>query len=93
MTKEQLSLKEISKLLNTQPYITEHLVHIFYSSTDADKQIKTISRHQAQKSTRILNSTLNVRALVLFMMLDEYRTDYVTNYGLKQFYEKYFKKS
>jgi len=87
---ENLALEEVSKLLNTQPFIIERLVNALYSSTDDDDEIiKTLSKVEVQKLTRILNSTMDVRALVFFMMLDENSDGYVTNNELGCFYEKY----
>ncbi|UJR09322.1 hypothetical protein I4U23_013565 [Adineta vaga] len=88
LTNENLSLEEVSKLLNTQPFIIERLVHALYSSTDDDENIKTLSKSEAQRLTRVLNSTMDVRALVFFMMLDEDADGYVTSNELAFFYEK-----
>lgn len=87
---EKLSIEVVSKLLNTQPFIIERLVYALYSSTDNDEEIKTLSNLQVQKLTRILNSTMDVRALLFFMMLDENNDRYITNNGFKFFYEKHF---
>jgi hypothetical protein len=87
---EKLSIEVVSKLLNTQPFIIERLVYALYSSTDNDEEIKTLSNLQVQKLTRILNSTMDVRALLFFMMLDENNDRYITNHELKFFYEKHF---
>ncbi|CAF1400176.1 unnamed protein product [Adineta steineri] len=89
LTHDSLSLAEVSKLLNTQPFIIERLVNVLYSSTDDDEVIKTLSKIEVQKLTRILNSTMDVRALVFFMMLDENSDYYITNNELASFYEKY----
>jgi len=86
---ENLALEEVSKLLNTQPFIIERLVNALYSSTDDNEDIKTLSKVEVQKLTRILNSTMDVRALVFFMILDENSDGYVTNNELGCFYEKY----
>jgi hypothetical protein len=56
---EKLSIEEVSKLLNTQPFIIERLVYALYSSTDDDDDIKTISKIEVEKLTRILNSTMD----------------------------------
>ncbi|CAF1075995.1 unnamed protein product [Rotaria sordida] len=88
---EQLSIEQVSKLLHTQPFIIERLVRILYSSIDNDKDITTLSKSEVQKLTRILTSTIDVRALIFFMILAEKGNDYVTNNGLRQFYEKYLK--
>ena len=88
---EKLSIDRVSELLNTQSFIIERLVHALYSSTDDEETIQTLSRFQVQKLTRILNSTMDVRALLFFLMLDEDNDRYVTKNGLAGFYEKYFK--
>ncbi|CAF3796775.1 unnamed protein product, partial [Adineta steineri] len=89
LTHNNLSLEEVSKLLNTQPFIIERLVNVLYSSTDDDEVIKTLNKIEVQKLTRILNSTMDVRALVFFMMLDKNSDYYITNNELASFYEKY----
>ncbi|CAF3549158.1 unnamed protein product [Rotaria sp. Silwood1] len=91
LSNEKLSIEKVSKLLNTQPFIIERLVRILYLSTDNNKDIQTLSKSEVQKLTRILNSTIDVRALVFFLILDEAGDDYVTSNGLTQFYEKYLK--
>ena len=89
---DTLSIEQVSKLLNTQPFVIERLVHALYSSSDDDEDIKILSKGEVQKLTRVLNSTMDVRALLFFMMLDENddHYHYVTKNGLAQFYELYF---
>lgn len=86
---EKLSIDQVSKLLNTQPFIIERLINAIYTSTDDD--IKILSKLEVQKLTRILNSTIDVRILIFFMMLDENNDHYITNNELTCFYEKYLK--
>ncbi|CAF1196565.1 unnamed protein product [Adineta ricciae] len=86
---ENLPLEEVSKLLNTQTFVIERLVNALYSSTDDDDSIKTLSKCEVRKLTRALNSTMDVRALLFFMMLDEDGDRYITSNELAFFYEKY----
>ncbi|CAF2205958.1 unnamed protein product [Rotaria magnacalcarata] len=88
---EQLSVEQISKLLKTQEFLIRRLARIFYPSTENVQDVKTLTILQAQKLTCILNSTMEVRALVFFMILDEAGDEYVTRAGMTEFYEKYFK--
>ncbi|CAF4737076.1 unnamed protein product [Rotaria socialis] len=88
---EQLSVERISKLLKTQEFLIRRLACIFYSSTKNVQDVKTLTKLQAQKLTCILNGTMEVRALVFFMILDETGDEYVTRAGMTDFYEEYFK--
>ncbi|CAM4780398.1 unnamed protein product [Rotaria magnacalcarata] len=88
---EQLSVEQISKLLKTQEFLIRRLARIFYPSTENVQHVKTVTIPQAQKLTCILNSTMEVRALVFFLILDEAGDEYVTRAGMTEFYEKYFK--
>ncbi|CAF1369438.1 unnamed protein product [Rotaria magnacalcarata] len=88
---EQLSVEQISKLLKTQEFLIRRLVRIFYPSTENVQDVKTLTILQAQKLTCILNSTMEVRALVFFMIFDEAGDEYVTRAGMTEFYEKYFR--
>lgn len=90
LASDHLSLTEVSKLLNTQPFIIERLVHALYASADDDEAITMIGKGDVRRLTRILNSTMDVRALLFFMMLDEDGDRYITGNELAFFYEKYF---
>jgi hypothetical protein len=86
----KLSIEDVSKLLNTQLFIVERLVQAIYSSpTRTDEDFKALNRAEIQKLTRILNSTIVVRALLFFLILDEHGDQYITTEGVIQFYEKY----
>ena len=90
VAKEEISVEDASKLLNTQPFIIERLVKAVYSmTTDIDADTKTLDRSEIQRLTRVLNSTFEVRALLFFMMLDEDGDQYVTKDELAHFYEEY----
>lgn len=89
--KENLTIEEVSKLLNTPIFIIERLIRVLYSSTRTTNDRQTVSKLEAQRLTHALNSTIEVRALIFFMMLDEAGDDYVTSNGLIEFYETYFK--
>ena len=82
---EDFTIEKVSKLLNTQPFIIERLVKALYSSTDDDEDMKTLNKLEVQKLTRILNSTMDVRALVFFMMIDEDSDRYITKNELAFF--------
>ena len=88
---DELSIEQVSKLLNTQPFIIERLVRALYSSTDDDEDIQTLNKIEVQRLTRVLNSTMDVRALVFFMMLDEDNDQYINQNELAHFYEEYLK--
>lgn len=81
-----MSIEEASKLLNTQPFILERLIHAIYHSNKRE-----INKNEIQKLTRVLNGTIDVRALLFFMMLDEDNDQYVSDNELSGFYEKYLK--
>ena len=83
---EKLSIEEASKLLNTQPFILKRLVKALYQS---EKQ--ELDATEVQKLTRALTGTLDVRALLFFIILDANSDQYITAVGLTQFYEEYLK--
>lgn len=93
---QEWSIDEVSKLLNTQPFIIERLVRALYSPSRRpsgesveEERVKTLNKSQLQKLTRVLNSTMDVRALLFFMMLDEADDRYITREEIVRFYEKY----
>jgi hypothetical protein len=90
LSDDNISIEEVSKLLNTQPFIIERLVNALYSSSK-DEDIKVLNKFQVHKLTRVLNSTMDVRALLFFMVLDKNHDYFITNTGLSQFYEQYLK--
>jgi Ca2+-binding EF-hand superfamily protein len=86
LSDDKMSIEAASKLLNTQPFILERLVKAIYNSNTNE-----LDKIEVQKLTRVLNGTMDVRALLFFMMLDENSDGYITNNELSEFYEKYLK--
>ena len=86
-----LSIEQVSKLLNTQPFIIERLVHALSSPSEPRVPVKTLQKIEVQKLTRVLNGTVDVRALLFFKMLDAKHDEIITRNGLRQFYEQYLK--
>ena len=91
LTDDQISLEQVSKLLNTQSFIIERIVRAIYPSKKNDEAIKTLSRIEVQKLTRILNGTMDVRTLIFFLMLNLDDDQYITYDELSQFYGQYLK--
>ena len=86
----ELSLEEVSKLLNTQIFIISRIVQaLFRDQFKGADEVKTLTRTQIQKLTRVLNSTTDVRALLFFMILDEDGDQQVASHEFIEFYEKY----
>jgi hypothetical protein len=85
-----LSLEEASKQLNIPPFMIERLLKII-DSLHGNDNVLPMSQNNMILLTRILNSTLDVRALVFFMMLDEDDDNHVTRDELSQFFKLYFK--
>ncbi|CAF1133458.1 unnamed protein product [Adineta steineri] len=90
LSDDKMSLEQASKLLNTQPFIIERLVNVLYSS-DTNEDRNSLDKIHVQKLTRVLNATIDVRALLFFMVLDADSDDYITDIGVSQFYEQYLK--
>lgn len=85
---QELSVEEISEVLKTQPFIIERIINaLILSSTD--ENISKLNRNIIQKLTRVFTSTLDVRCLVFFKMLDENCNQYVEREELSSFYAKY----
>ena len=82
---EMMSIEEASKLLNTQPFILKRLLKALYHSEKNE-----LDNQEVQQLTRALTGTMDVRALLFFMILDADSDQYVTGSGLAQFYEEYF---
>jgi hypothetical protein len=85
-----MSLEEVSKQLNTQPFIIERLLKVIDSLT-VSSDVPSMNQSNVIGLTRALNSSLDVRILVFFMMLDENGNNVVTRNVLSQFLERYFK--
>jgi hypothetical protein len=85
-----MSLEEASKQLNIPPFMIERLLKII-DSLFSYSNVPPMSQNNMMLLTRILNSTLDVRVLIFFMMLDEDDDNYVTRDELSQFFKLYFK--
>jgi len=86
LSDDKMSIEVASKLLNTQPFILERLVNAIYNSNTNE-----LDKIEVKKLTRVLNGTMDVRALLFFMMLDEDSDGYIANNEVTEFYEKYLK--
>ena len=84
----ELTTEEISKLLNTQTFIVERIIRVLNLSPTKEN-LSPLSRNIAQKLTRVLTSTIEVRSLVFFKILDDNNDQYVGKYELSRFYENY----
>jgi hypothetical protein len=91
LSDDRISIEHVSKLLNAQPFIIERIVHGLYSSAHVDDDMKTLTKLEVQKLTRVLNGPIDVRTLLFFMMLDENNDNYVNYNELSEFYERYLK--
>ena len=83
-----VSVEQASKRLNAQPFIVERLANALFPTSTEEKKT-SLSALEVQKLTRVLNSTMDVRSLLFFMMLDENHDRYVTRQELSRFYEQY----
>lgn len=84
-----LSLEEVSKRLHSQPFIIERLLNVLKSLPGSDNSTP-MSKSNVIKLTRILNSTVDVRALMFFMMLDENGDNHVSTNEFVRFLQRYF---
>lgn len=82
------TVEEISKMLNTQTFIIERLVCVL-SQSSTNENLPPINRNVIQKLTRALTSTIDVRCLVFFKMLDTDCDQYVGREEVSYFYERY----
>lgn len=85
---EVLSVEEISKMLNTQNFIIERLICVLSGATCNDS-LPPLNRNVIQKLTRVLTSTIDVRCLLFFKMLDKDRDQHVGREEVSSFYETY----
>ena len=85
---KELTIEEISKTLGTQPFIIERIIDVLILSSN-DKTAPTLDRNIIQKLTRVFTSTLDVRCLVFFRVLDENRNQYVEREEISAFYTRY----
>jgi hypothetical protein len=89
-SEREFSIEEISKKLNTQTFIIERLIFGLNLSS-CDENSLPYNKNIAQKLTRVLTSTIDVRTLVFFKMLDENRNQYVGRSEVTHFYTCYLK--
>lgn len=85
---EVLSVEEVSKMLNTQTFIVERLICVLNGSSPTEG-VPPLNRNVIQKLTRALTSTIDVRCLVFFKMLDKDRDQHVGREEVSSFYETY----
>lgn len=87
---EEFPLAEVSKFFKCQLFILEQLVNILYSSTENNQTIEKLNRTQIGNLICVLNSTIEVRALVFFKMLRGRNENCITKESLAEFYCKYY---
>ncbi len=85
-----MSLEDVSKQLNAPRFIIERLLNVL-GSLPSNNETSSISQSNVIKLTRVLNSTMDVRILVFFMILDEDGNNHVTRDEMSNFLEMYFK--
>lgn len=83
-----MTIEEISKTLGTQPFIIERIINVLILSSN-DESASTLNRNIIQKLTRVFTSTLDVRCLVFFKILDENHDQYVEKEEIAAFYTTY----
>lgn len=83
-----MSVEEISQILNTQPFIVTCLVRALRLSSD-NTNGTDLNRTVVQKLIRVFNSTIDVRCLILFKMLDDNNDNYVDKMEVSRFYTSY----
>lgn len=89
---EEIPLSEVASLLNTQQLVVERLVQVLHDTTKTNQdKLTSLNKSEIRKLTRILNSTIDVRSLIFFMMVDENGNDFITRDGLANFYREYLK--
>ncbi|CAF4650582.1 unnamed protein product [Rotaria socialis] len=89
-TEKKLTIEEVAKMLNTQPFIIERIINALnrFSKTN---EFQSLSQIHVHKMTRILTSTMEVRSLLFFAIMDEEQDDFVTTEGFVEFFESYLK--
>ncbi|CAF4434716.1 unnamed protein product, partial [Rotaria magnacalcarata] len=93
LDRPELSLEKIAELLKCKLLFTQRLARIFFTCTNHDEAIENLNKYQIGKLMRILNGTMEVRALVLFKTISNNNDDddYLTNAKLAEFFQQYFK--
>jgi hypothetical protein len=85
-----MSVKDVAKQLNTPPFIIERLLSVIDSLSGGDCSSLT-SQKNVINLTRVLNSTLDVRILLFFMMLDENGDNRMTKKEMEDYLQLYLK--
>lgn len=87
-TNASLTVDDISKLLNTPAFIIERLVNTLVVLSKNDQYLQ-LNKNTVQKLIRVLNSTIDVRTLVLHTMFSGKDAEFITREEVSSFYEKY----
>jgi hypothetical protein len=85
-----MSVNEIAKQLNTPPFIIERLLKVINSLSNRNNS-SLMSERNVINLTRVLNSTLDVRILLFFMMLDENSDNLLIKNEMTQWFQLYLK--
>ncbi|CAF4024249.1 unnamed protein product [Rotaria magnacalcarata] len=80
-----MSTEEIAQILNTQPFIVSRLIRAL-SLAPVNEDGPRLNISVVQKLIRVFNSTIDVRCLLLFKMLDANNDQYVSRSELSSFY-------
>lgn len=88
---KRLTIEKVSEMLSTQPCIIERLLQTLKISAEGGNS-PTLSNRDVRKVTRVLNSTIDVRTLLLFNILGDNDPSYVTKEKLTQFFQQYLNK-
>lgn len=87
---KKLTVEDVAKMFNTPVCMIQRIVNALNRFSNSD-QFSMLSQVDVQKIIRILNSTLDVRALIFFAILDDQQDDFITREGFREFYETYLK--
>ena len=85
---KEITIDKISKTLDTQAFIIERIIHVL-NLISTDENLPTLNRNIIQKMTCAFTSTLDVRCLVFFKILDENCNQYVEREELSSFYTRF----
>lgn len=84
-----MSSEDISRQFYIQPFILQRLLRIIHTFSNHHDKSTDLNENNIICLIRILNSTLDVKVLILFMMINETNDKYVAKDKLKQFMEIY----
>ncbi|CAF3724776.1 unnamed protein product [Rotaria socialis] len=85
---KRYTIEQVSKMLNTLSGMTKRLLAALGMPSEND-DAPTLSTRDVQNITRVLNSTTDVRVLLLFKMVSGVDNVYVDQEGLTQLFEHY----